>query len=89
MQTALTTFSEEAAQPVRQACVFVRSPLVVSEVIRVYRDARLAEEGDGVFETRLGCTVGERGLDEVVAIPTDAVDTKACELVLCKAPIEV
>src|SRR5215218_6838567 len=81
--------AEEPAQPVGQACVFVRGPLVVSEIVRVYRDARLAEEGNGVFQTRLGCSIGERGLDQVVAIPADAVDAKACQLVLSKAPVEV
>ena len=70
--------AEEAAQPVGQACVFFRSPLVVSEVVRVYRDARLSEESDGIFQTRLWCTVGERGLDKVVAVPANAVDAKTC-----------
>jgi len=74
--------AEETAQPVWQACVSFRSPFVVGEVVRVYRDARFAEEGDGVFQTRLWCTVGECGLDKVVAVPTDAVDAKTCEFSL-------
>ena len=81
--------AEEAAQPVGQVWGFVRSAFVVSEIVRMYWDARLAEEGDGVFQTRFGGSVGECGLDQVVAVPANAVDTKACELVLCKAPVEV
>ena len=67
----------------------VRSPFVIGEVVGVYGDAGLAEEGDGVLQTRFGDSVRKCGFDQVVAVPTDAVDAKACELTLCKAPVEI
>src|SRR5918997_6228764 len=81
--------SEEALQPVGQARAFSGGPLVVCQVVGVYRGTGFTEEGAGVPQTRLGGPVGEGGLDQIVAVPADAVDAKACELVLCKAAVEV
>jgi hypothetical protein len=40
-------------------------------------DAGLAEEGAGVVYAGVRDSRGEGGLDEVVAVPTDAVDAQA------------
>jgi hypothetical protein len=39
-------------------------------------DAGLAEESAGVVYARIGNALGEGGLDEVVAVPTNAVDAQ-------------
>jgi hypothetical protein len=39
-------------------------------------DARLAEESAGVVYARVRDSLGEGGLDEVVAVPPDAIDAQ-------------
>ena len=64
-------------------------PFVVCQVVGVYGDAGLAEEGAGVVEARFGSVSGEGCFYQVVAVPADAVDAQAGEFTFGEAPVEV
>jgi hypothetical protein len=68
--------AEEAPHPTRQPAAFGRA-LVVDEVVGMDGDAGLAQEGAGVVYAGVGDSRGEGSLDEVVAVPPNAVDAQA------------
>jgi hypothetical protein len=53
----------------------------------MHGDARLAEKGAGVVYSGGRYVFGEGGVDEVVAVPPNAVDAQAEELFSCEAPV--
>src|ERR687893_1397005 len=73
--------AEEAPHPARHAAVTgLGSAFVVQEVVLMHGDARLAEKGAGVVYSGGRYAFGEGGVDEVVAVPPNAVDAQAEEL---------
>jgi hypothetical protein len=55
----------------------------------VHRDPRFAEQRSGVPQARIWRILREDGLDEVVAVPADAVDTQARQLPVGEAAVEL
>src|SRR5215217_7523806 len=82
--------AEEAPEPVWEPTVTLcRGALVVYEVVGVDRDAGLAKESASIVYARTRYALRKGSLDEVVAVPPDAVDAQPRELFFCEAPIQL